>query len=109
MAIVHITEDKFESEVLQAHMPVLIDYWADWCGPCRMLAPTIDELELQYRGRLKVCKVDIDNEPTLALTQRVMSIPTVSLYTGGKEVKRLIGLRDKAELDSAIQEVLENK
>ena len=104
MAIIHIDDEKFETEVLQAHVPVLVDYWAEWCGPCRMLAPIIDELELQHRGKLKVCKVDIDNQPTIAVLHKIMSIPTVSLYVNGKEVKRLIGLRDKAELEAAIQE-----
>lgn len=104
MSIIHIEENQFEEEVLQSHMPVLVDYWAEWCGPCRMLAPIIDELEQQHRGQLKVCKVDIDRQPTIAVLHKIMSIPTVSLYVNGKEVKRLIGLRDKAELEDCIQE-----
>lgn len=106
MSMIHITEDKFEQEIIQSPIPVLVDFWADWCGPCRMLAPIVEELEQQYRGKLKVCKINIDEQPTLALLHKVMSIPTVSLYKDGKEVKRLIGLRDKPELDEAIRDVL---
>ncbi|MDO4287354.1 MAG: thioredoxin [Eubacteriales bacterium] len=106
MAILHITEETFEEEVLQANVPVLIDYWADWCGPCRMLAPVIEELEQEFRGKIHVCKIDIDQQPTLALVHKVMSIPTVSIYVHGQEVKRLIGLRDKYELEEAVQEAL---
>lgn len=109
MSIIHITEETFDKEVLESPVPVLIDFWADWCGPCRMLAPTIDELEQQYRGKLHVGKIDIDQQPKLALVHKVMSIPTVSIYVHGKEVKRLIGLRDKPELDAVIQEVLAAK
>ncbi|MCD8355724.1 MAG: thioredoxin [Clostridia bacterium] len=104
MAILHITDENFEEEVLKASVPVLIDYWADWCGPCRMLAPTIEELEKEYRGKIHVCKIDIDQQPTLALTHRIMSIPTICIYVHGKEVKRLIGLQDKPELVEAIEE-----
>ena len=106
MSIMHITEETFDKEVLEAPVPVLVDFWADWCGPCRMLAPTIDELEQKYRGKIHVGKIDIDRQPKLALVHKVMSIPTVSIYSHGKEVKRLIGLRDKSELDEVIQEVL---
>ena len=104
--MIHITEDKFEQEIVQSPIPVLVDFWADWCGPCRMLSPIVEELEQQYRGKLKVCKINIDEQPTLALLHKVMSIPTVSLYKDGKEVKRLVGLRDKPELDEAIHDVL---
>lgn len=106
MSMIHITEDKFEQEIVQSPIPVLVDFWADWCGPCRMLSPIVEELEQQYRGKLKVCKINIDEQPTLALLHKVMSIPTVSLYKDGKEVKRLVGLRDKPELDEAIHDVL---
>ena len=104
--ILHITQENFEEEVVNASKPVLLDYWADWCGPCRMLSPTIEELAQEYCGKIRVGKINIDVQPTLALLHRVVSIPTVSIYSEGKEVKRLIGLRDKPELVEAIQEVL---
>ncbi|HBI64466.1 MAG TPA: thioredoxin [Clostridiales bacterium] len=106
MSIIHITEETFDSEVLQAPVPVLVDFWAEWCGPCRMLAPIVEELAQEYVGRLRVVKIDIDEQPKLALVHKVLSIPTVSLYVHGKEVKRLIGLRDKPELAAAIEEAL---
>ncbi len=106
MSIIHITEDEFETQVKQSDIPVLVDFWAEWCGPCRMLSPSIEELAQQYEGRLKVCKVNIDEQTPLALVNRITSIPTVCLYKGGEEVKRLIGLRDKSELDAEIQSVL---
>lgn len=106
MSILHITEETFEQEVLLAKVPVLVDFWADWCAPCRMLSPIIEELEVEFRGKIHVGKIDIDRQPKLALEHKVMSIPTVSIYVGGKEVKRLIGLRDKPELVDAIKEVL---
>lgn len=106
MAIIHITDENFQQEVLEASVPVLVDFWADWCGPCRMLTPIIEELEADYRGKMHIGKVDIDREPTLALEHKIMSIPTVSIYIHGKEVKRLIGLRDKPELDQAIREAM---
>lgn len=106
MSIIHITEQTFEQEVRNASVPVLVDFWADWCGPCRMLAPVIDELEQEYRGKLCVGKIDIDDQPNLAFMNKVMSIPTVVLFVHGKEVNRLIGLRDKSELKKAIEDVL---
>ena len=106
MAILHITDQTFEEEVMQASVPVLIDYWAEWCGPCRMLSPIIEELEQEYRGKIHVGNINIDEQPTLALIHKVMSIPTVSIYLHGKEMKRLIGLREKSELAEAIQDVL---
>lgn len=106
MAIIHITDDTFEKEVVQSPVPVLVDFWADWCAPCRMLAPVIEELEVKYRGKLHVGKIDIDRQPISAVTHKIMSIPTVSMYVHGKEVKRLIGLRDKAELEEMIRAAL---
>ncbi len=107
MSIVHVQEGKFEEEVLQSRLPVLVDYWAEWCAPCRMLAPIIDEIARDYHGRLKVCKVDIEQHPTTAVIHKIMNIPTISLYVGGKEVKRLVGLRDKPELDEVIRTVID--
>ena len=106
MAIIHITDDTFEQEVVKSPVPVLVDFWADWCAPCRMLAPVIEQLEVEYRGKLHVGKIDIDRQPISAVTHKIMSIPTVSIFVHGKEVKRMVGLRDKAELENAIRAVL---
>ena len=106
MALIHVNESDFREKVLESGGTVLVDFWANWCGPCRMLSPTIEELAQEYCGKIRVGKINIDEQPTLALLHRVVSIPTVSIYSEGKEVKRLIGLRDKPELVEAIQEVL---
>ncbi|MDO5547587.1 MAG: thioredoxin [Eubacteriales bacterium] len=106
MTIIHIKEGEFEKEVEQAPLPVCIDFWADWCEPCRMLSPVMDELATAYCGRMKFVKINIDEAPQIAVEHRIMSIPTVSVFVGGKEVKRLIGLRDKAELKQELDSIL---
>lgn len=106
MTIIHIKEGEFEKEVEKAPLPVCIDFWADWCEPCRMLSPIMDELATAYCGRMKFVKINIDEAPQIAVEHRVMSIPTVSVFVGGKEVKRLIGLRDKAELKQELDSIL---
>lgn len=87
-------------------MPVCVDFWADWCEPCRMLSPIIDELARDYCGKMKFAKVNIDEAPTIAVIQRVVSIPTVAIFKNGAELKRLVGLRDKAELKQEFDSVL---
>jgi len=98
--------DTFEAEVLAADQPVLVDFWATWCPPCRALAPTIEALGRQYQGRLKVVKVDTDRAPDLSARYGVQSIPTVILFHGGREVTRLVGLRPlqayAAEIDRLV-------
>ncbi len=88
-----VFSDTFEGEVLGADLPVLVDFWATWCPPCRALAPTIDKIAQQYEGRIKVVKVDTDRAPDLSATYGVRSIPTVILFRGGKEEARWVGLR----------------
>ena len=106
MSMVHIHEGEFDKEVLEASLPVCVDFWADWCEPCRMLSPIIDDLCRDYCGRMKFAKINIDELPVIAVTNKILSIPTVCVYVGGKEVKRLIGLRDKAELKKELDSVL---
>ncbi len=89
-------ENNFESEVLQSQTPVLVDFWAEWCGPCVMLAPTIDELAEEYAGRVKVGKVNVDQAPNLAARYGVQSIPTVILFDKGQPVERIVGAHPKS-------------
>ncbi len=102
MAVINVTKDTFEREVLQATEPVLVDFWAPWCGPCRMVGPILDEIAGETRG-IKVCKVNVDEEGELAKAYRVMSIPTLLVVKEGKVVKTAVGARGKAEILSMME------
>jgi thioredoxin 1 len=100
---IEITQSNFQSEVLDAELPVVVDLWAAWCGPCRMVAPIIEELAEDYQGRIKVGKLDVDAEPALAARFGVASIPTILLFKGGEVVASAIGARPKAALAQALE------
>ncbi len=104
--VLHVTEATFDAEVLKSEQPVLVDFWATWCGPCRMIAPILDELAEEYDGRAKICKVNVDDEPTLAQRYKIMSIPAVFLFRGGEIVEKMIGARPKQAFADAIEENL---
>lgn len=93
----HVTTETFGSEVLKADKPVIVDFWAAWCGPCRMLAPVLEELEKE-RPDLKICKIDVDDAPGLAMQYRVASIPTVMLFQNGQIAAKVVGYVSKDEL-----------
>ena len=97
MSVLSLNEKNFE-EVIKTDRPVLIDFWASWCGPCRMMSPVIDEIAEDMGETVKVCKINIDEEKNLAVKYNVMSIPTFIVLKNGKEVGRSIGVQDKAEL-----------
>ncbi len=98
MAIAHITNQNFKEEVLQSDRPVLVDFWAPWCGPCRMLAPVLEELDGDLAGKVKVAKVNVDEEMELAAQFQVASIPTLLLFENGQAVRRTVGAQPKAKL-----------
>ncbi|MGI6297728.1 MAG: thioredoxin [Saccharofermentanales bacterium] len=97
-----ITNDNFQKEVMQSDKPVLLDFWAVWCGPCRMVAPSIDRLSEEYADKAVIGKVNVDEESALAEQFKVMSIPTIYVLKGGQVVERLIGARPYAELAAAL-------
>ena len=97
MSYLILTKDNFAEEVLRSDKPVLVDFWADWCGPCQALAPTIEEIAREQTA-VKVGKVNVDNEPELARQYRIMSIPTLMVFRGGEPVRREVGGKSKAEI-----------
>ena len=102
MAIINITKEIFEEQILKADQPVLVDFWAVWCGPCQMLSPIVDEVAAEA-GNVKVGKVNVDEEPALAAKFGVMSIPTLLVFENGKVVKQSIGYIEKDEVMALIQ------
>ena len=100
---IHLGDQTFDTEVIGADEPVLVDLWAEWCGPCRAIAPVLEELEADYGGRLKVAKVDIDSNPGTAQRFSVRSIPTLLLFNKGELVETTIGVQPKAALASLVE------
>ena len=103
MAEITITQDNFQTEVLESEIPVLVDFWATWCGPCQMLAPVIEEVANENEGKFKVGKVNVDEEPGLARQFRVMSIPTLIVFNEGKVVNQSLGVIQKEDVVSLVE------
>ena len=95
---IKLSTENFEKEVLKSEKPVLVDFYADWCGPCNAMEPVIEELAKELEGKVKVGKINVDENPDIAVEYNVMSIPTLIVFKNGKEEKRLVGLRNKEEL-----------
>jgi thioredoxin 1 len=103
MKPVTLTDATFKTEVLESQTPVLVDFWAGWCAPCRMIAPTVDEIAKEYEGKLKVGKLDVDANPQVASDYGVMSIPTLLLFKNGRVIEQIIGAVPKTHLLSKIR------
>ncbi|MGI6332912.1 MAG: thioredoxin [Zhaonellaceae bacterium] len=106
MNIVQVSASNFKEEVLDADKPVLVDFWAAWCGPCRMIAPVVEQIAEEYNGKLKVAKLNVDENPSIASQYEVMSIPTLFVFKDGDVASRLIGYMPKDRLKQAIDQVL---
>lgn len=104
--IVNVGNNNFNQEVEKSTVPVLVDFWAPWCGPCRAVAPILEQLASKYDGKIKIGKLNVDEEPALASKFRVMSIPTLILFRSGIIVKQLVGLRSVEELEDMIKKVM---
>lgn len=103
MAEIQLNEQNFEQEVSRADLPVLVDFWASWCGPCRMLSPVIAEIAEEYAGKVKVGKVNVDEQPNLANRYGIASIPTVMLFKNGEVVSTSLGYRPKNDLETMLK------
>lgn len=99
---IKLTKDNFDSEVINSNIPVLVDFWASWCGPCRMIAPVIERIAEKFDGRIKVGKVNVDEEPEISLEYNIASIPTVMIFKNGEEVSKSIGYSDEAEIEQLV-------
>lgn len=103
---VELTDDNFESEVIHSDVPVLVDFWADWCAPCRAIAPAVAELAEQYQGKAKVGKLDVDNNQQVAMQYGIRSIPTLLIFKNGEVADQIIGAVPKAQLEDKLKNAI---
>lgn len=103
---VHISDDTFDSEVIKSDIPVVVDFWAPWCGPCKMIAPILEEIASEYDGKVKVAKVDVDSNTKIASQYKIMSIPSLLFFKEGNLVDQVVGALPKAQLVDRVTKVL---
>lgn len=104
--IIKVESNNYTQEVENSNVPILVDFWASWCGPCLAVAPVLEQLAVKYSGKIKIGKINVDEEPALASKFRVMSIPTLILFKDGKAIKQMIGLRSVQELEDMIKKAM---
>jgi thioredoxin 1 len=106
MATIKVTDASFAADVLQSDKPVIVDFWADWCGPCRMIAPVLEEISSTHADKVTVAKLDIDANPETAQAYQILSIPTMLVFQGGRPIKQIVGAKPKAALIAEFADVL---
>jgi thioredoxin 1 len=106
MKVKNFTDINFQYEVLDSNIPVMVDFWAEWCGPCKMISPLVDELAEEYTGKIKFGKVDVDSNPSVASRYGIMAIPTLIFFKGGKVMSQVTGVQNKSALKQKIEENL---
>lgn len=106
MEDIALSQQNFDSEVINSSIPVLVDFWAPWCGPCKMIAPVVEELAREYQGKVKIVKLNTDENLTIASKYQITSIPTLMIFKSGKPVQRIIGFKSRNELKKVIDSVL---
>jgi thioredoxin 1 len=104
--VIHVTNANFDQEVIQSDLPVLIDFWAEWCAPCRMIAPIVEQIAQEYDGKLKVCKLNVDEDGPLAARYGIRSIPTLILFKEGKPASQFVGAAPKSEIKRWLDELI---
>ncbi len=103
--VLEFTDGNFEADVVKSDLPVLVDFWAEWCQPCKMLTPTIEELAAEFKGKVKIGKVDTDSNPEVPVKYGVSAIPTIMLFQGGEVVKKFVGLTSKDQFQAVLNEL----
>jgi len=106
MSLVHFTDSNFKKDVLESDLTVLVDFWANWCGPCKVIAPIVEELAREYKGKIKIGKVDVDHNPKTATKYGIMSIPTLIFFKNGKVTDQVVGALNKTDLKHKIEEYI---
>ncbi len=106
MAGLVISEGNFDAEVIKSNLPVLVDFWAPWCGPCRMIGPVVEEIALEFTGKIKVGKLNTDENLNVATQYQISSIPTLMIFKGGKVVQKMVGFKSKNDLKKIVESVL---